>query len=1505
MNHSLTTTVRLSIFGLFSLIALFASSQSNKYVHNATVSADISGSTTNNYYFTGTVTISPPSGGGSTTISSSNGTIVIKPYNTEAPPSTDENFAQAQSARNPVTSYDSFVTSDIDSKNTSYSYVDGTGRPLQDVIVRAGNDYEDIVNHHAYDIATGRKDESYLPYAYNNGIGGTYVANSINQLDDFYDGTNKLPNDTKYYSTQTYDERGRVATSTGPGNEWHANSKSQSFAFKYYNPTTDGPIAEFDGTTNSNNYAINELTIVEVTNSQNQKTRIVTDLRGLQITSQVYDQGSGKWIGSYNVYDDFGRLIYVIPPTITSAITAGSTLGVLTNDQINGLCFQYQYNDRGDLIREKAPGSVWTEYVYDIGGRLRLKRNKISDTTPWTFYKYDVLNRVIMAGKYVSTLSIAELESQSSYSGSKYYEERSSPGNLNTGYSGYYTFPIMTGETSTNYIEAVYYYDDYSFEGSAWWDTDGHNFSFSLPTEISGSKTNNVLDLKTGSKVRISGTNQWLNSIVYYDDYSRVIQVKSENHVGGLDILSNQLDWEGELQKTHLDHSGYENLTLLSEYEYEHNGALNRTYQTINGGTRTLVADYQYNLLGQLVEKNLHSTDGGNTFLQSVDYRYNIRGWMESINNVTLTNDGTTNDDTNDLFGANLRYTSPVSIAGQNTTGRYDGLLTAFEWNATNNVDNSIQRTASGYNYNNRNWLSNTTFGTHNGSSYSSSANHFAATATYDENGNLDVLTRKEDGSLIDNLDYDYYANSNQLKSVNDLTNDDRGFKDGIESSIEYKYNEEGQMYEDLNKEIINIIYNDDQLITEIEFYNGEKMVYSYDVLGNRLSKSLIDSDDNTVAKVDYVGLVEYLDNEINQVFTDEGRAYQQNGEFHYEYFITDHQANNRVAFGNLPERNVYVATMENEKSSYEESEFAFPSNIRSTAQNHTPLGNESVALNGTLSGREVGPARVLAIAPGDEVDLEAWAKYTDGGWNNSSITDIVSVISSAFGGASAGTGAESASSSLNNALSAGSPGVYSGNTSGQPEAYLQYLFFDNNYNYVANRSGFIAVSNASNGKFAKLEAPTIEFGSNESGYLFVYIVNESNQNKDVFFDDLKITHASATSSFKVTQVNDYYPFGLPTSNSWRAPGYIDPGLLYQSSFSELDSITGYYDFLSRSYDPVLGRFFAMDPARQYSSPYMAMGNSPHMHVDPNGELAFLPFVAFLAKAAATTAAIQGAMYTVNVAMSPGGLNNWNLGDFGTAVGKGAIRGAVTAGLGELSSIAGAGALGDLKGFGGGVAKLGYEALSTTAVSAIGNLAVGDDWNAHLNVGVGPLTLPFRNGEFSTNPLDHVNNIAYGIDFGKGLYDVIQGDASLKFDVDNMNPYFQEKSIFERYRKNGKIGKTFWNKELRRMVDNKHTLGITTPSGVSILNGDKSVWGGSFGDKARFGKFADAGEWAKTRFHEGVHVQQTRFSGNAFFRSLFDKGLHKYYDRIGGYSVYPWEWGNYGAHPITDRWLNQ
>ncbi|MBS1489098.1 MAG: hypothetical protein OJF59_000644 [Cytophagales bacterium] len=116
-----------------------------------------------------------------------------------------------------------------------------------------------------------------------------------------------------------------------------------------------------------------------------------------------------------------------------------------------------------------------------------------------------------------------------------------------------------------------------------------------------------------------------------------------------------------------------------------------------------------------------------------------------------------------------------------------------------------------------------------------------------------------------------------------------------------------------------------------------------------------------------------------------------------------------------------------------------------------------------------------------------------------------------------------------------------------------------------------------------------------EIGYVFIYLSYDNDTGNDVYFDDLKITVQESN----VIQVNNYYPFGMK-SYSWLRNGETDNAYLFQGK--ELIAQTGWHDFGSRMYYADLGRWLAGDPQKQFSSPYLAMGNVPMMGRDPNGE---------------------------------------------------------------------------------------------------------------------------------------------------------------------------------------------------------------------------------------------------------------------------------------------------------------
>jgi RHS repeat-associated protein len=111
----------------------------------------------------------------------------------------------------------------------------------------------------------------------------------------------------------------------------------------------------------------------------------------------------------------------------------------------------------------------------------------------------------------------------------------------------------------------------------------------------------------------------------------------------------------------------------------------------------------------------------------------------------------------------------------------------------------------------------------------------------------------------------------------------------------------------------------------------------------------------------------------------------------------------------------------------------------------------------------------------------------------------------------------------------------------------------------------------------------------------------------------------------------------------------------YQFTGQEFDE-TGMHNYRARLFDSDLGKFYAIDPAEQGWSPFVYAGNNPVIMVDRDGKLFFVPILV----GAAFGAISSGAMYSVMAGES------WTWKGFGSAVGFGALSGAISGGIGQL-----------------------------------------------------------------------------------------------------------------------------------------------------------------------------------------------------------------------------------------------
>jgi len=93
---------------------------------------------------------------------------------------------------------------------------------------------------------------------------------------------------------------------------------------------------------------------------------------------------------------------------------------------------------------------------------------------------------------------------------------------------------------------------------------------------------------------------------------------------------------------------------------------------------------------------------------------------------------------------------------------------------------------------------------------------------------------------------------------------------------------------------------------------------------------------------------------------------------------------------------------------------------------------------------------------------------------------------------------------------------------------------------------------------------------------------------------------ASDSDTLVIKQVVHYYPFGLQLAGIGSTGG-SDNKFLYNGKELEDEHNLYWYHYGARYYDPQLGMWHSIDPADEFYSPYVGMGNNPMVLTDPDG----------------------------------------------------------------------------------------------------------------------------------------------------------------------------------------------------------------------------------------------------------------------------------------------------------------
>jgi RHS repeat-associated protein len=766
----------------------------------------------------------------------------------------------------------------------SIQYVDGLGRPIQTIQVQGSPFGYDVVMPQAYD-QYGREVTKYLPYVPVSGTTGNYRPNAVTtDQGAFYtsppSGVSAV---TTPYAQTAFDNSplNRPVEQGAPGVPWQLTgvsggghtvkmvytvNNSTSFATDSVNGRQ---VAMYYCIINSNNsrtlvangyYPANTstVTVSKDENWVNGRAGTVEeykDIDGQVVLKRVYNYTTSlQVLSTYYVYDDMGKLAFVLPPA-----SGADGAGAISQTTLNNLCYQYQYDERGRPMQKKIPGKGWEYTVYNTMDQPVATQDSLQRAAKnWIFTKYDALGRPVLSGIWNNGgTAVGRSSLQSTLTGitTNLWEKPDST--TANGYSNV-AWPTtnVTATLSTNY------YDTYagipSLPGTYRLTSGASQLTRSLPTVKKTAVLNTPVDL--------------LWDVIYYDDLGRATKTYAQHYLGGTantnnyDLSTTTYNFTNApttITRKHWNTSSttVPLITVANTYIYDHMGRKLKTWEQITNGnstptTKTLISKVDYNEIGQVMTKHLHSSDSLN-FYQNIAYGYNERGWLLASSAP--------------LFAMQLYYNTGTNKA-------YNGNIMYQYWGTPGSLAHSFT-----YTYDKLNRLKSGL------SDLSNNENNIA----YDLMGNLTTLNRYTASALTDQLAYTYTGN--QLTSIADGTTSSTGL---VAGTTGYTYDGNGNMLSNTNTvntaQNKTLTYNLLNLPQQVTIPIGT-VTYTYDATGNKLRKIAVVNSVTTTT--DYIVGIQYKNSTtlIDFIQTEEGKAVPNGTSYDYTYYLGDNLGNTRI----------------------------------------------------------------------------------------------------------------------------------------------------------------------------------------------------------------------------------------------------------------------------------------------------------------------------------------------------------------------------------------------------------------------------------------------------------------------------------------------------------------------------------------------------------------------------------------------------------------------------------
>jgi len=793
-------------------------------------------------------------------------------------PSASQNYVMTSIPR--LAGYNPAVTSHtVCDVMQSIQYIDGLGRPLQTVQVKASPLGYDMVQPFAYD-AFGRPVTKYLSYTPQTGTAGSYRANAIStDQTAFYNappsnsGVSPITNPIAQTAFEA-SPLNRPVEQGAPGVPWQLGSHTVKMVYTLNNDTLFSADsvkgrrvslyraainADQTRTITANGYYAAGTLTVTVTKDENWTSgRAGTveeykDNQGHVVLKRVYNYaGAVQMLSTYYVYDDFGLLAFVLPP-----LSGADGDANISQTTLDNLCYQYRYDERNRMGQKKLPGKGWEFTVFNtIDQPVATQDSLQRETAQWLFTKYDAMGRSVTSGIWASAPSRAALQTTLTGINSNLWE---APVNSGSGYTNVAWPTSLTTPLDINYYDT---YNNIPNLPATYTVTTGiSNMTRSLPTVKKTAVLNTPTDL--------------LWDVIYYDDLGRNIKSYAQHYLGGTlnignyDLITTTYNFTNAPTTISRQHWNTVSATaplatIYNKYIYDNLGRKLKTWEQIANGvaapdTMRLISKLSYNEIGQLNKKSLHSKDSVN-FLQNIIYTYNERGWLLQSSAP--------------LFTMNLQYNT-------GTNKQYNGNIAYQSWTAPGISD------AYTYTYDKLNRL----LAGNSGGGYKEN------NISYDAMGNVSTLDRYQAGALIDRLSYTLYTGTNQVRTITDNSGNNAGL---VNLTTTYIFDGNGNLQSSSNtvntSQNKSFTYNLLNLPILATIPTGS-VTYTYDATGGKLRKVNISAGVTT--STDYICGIEY-DNSttaIGFIQTEVGKAVPNSTSYDYQYYLSDLLGNTRITF--------------------------------------------------------------------------------------------------------------------------------------------------------------------------------------------------------------------------------------------------------------------------------------------------------------------------------------------------------------------------------------------------------------------------------------------------------------------------------------------------------------------------------------------------------------------------------------------------------------------------------